>query len=47
MADPLIGGGRPISWRFAGLVTVLVLFISNARLKAIFGRGEIGVTTRK
>ena len=41
MAGPLIGGGRPISWRLAGFVAVLVLFVSNARLKAIFGRGEI------
>lgn len=56
MTGPLIGGRRPISWRFAIIVAVVVLFTSNAWLKGIFGPGEIatdvpfllfGVTTRK
>ncbi|MCU6455981.1 type IV secretory system conjugative DNA transfer family protein, partial [Sphingomonas sp. A2-49] len=41
MAGPLIGGRRPISWRFAIVVAVVVLFASNAWLKGIFGSGEI------
>ncbi len=41
MTGPLIGGRRPISWRFAIIVAVVVLFTSNAWLKGIFGPGEI------
>jgi type IV secretion system protein VirD4 len=41
MAGPLIGGHRPISWRLAIVVAVVVLFASNAWLKGIFGSGEI------
>lgn len=41
MAGPLIGGARPISWRLAIGVAVIVLFVSNARLTSMFGRGEI------
>lgn len=41
MAGPLIGGRRPISWRLAIVVAVVVLFASNAWLKGIFGYGEI------
>ena len=41
MAGPVIGGHRPISWRLAIGVAVVVLFASNAWLKGIFGYGEI------
>ena len=41
MAGPVIGGRRPISWRLAIIVAVVVLFASNAWLKGIFGYGEI------
>lgn len=41
MAGPVIGGRRPISWRLAIVVAVVVLFASNAWLKGIFGYGEI------
>lgn len=41
MAEPLIGGDRPIGWGFAIVVALVVLFASNAWLKGIFGYGEI------
>ena len=39
MAGPLIGGRRPISWRLAIGVAVMVLFVSNARFMSLYGRG--------
>ncbi|MGK2911106.1 MAG: type IV secretory system conjugative DNA transfer family protein, partial [Sphingobium sp.] len=39
MAGPLIGAGRPISWRLAIGVAVIVLFVSNARFMSMYGRG--------
>lgn len=39
MAGPLIGGARPISWRLAIGVAVIVLFVSNARFMSMYGRG--------
>lgn len=37
----VIGGRRPVSWRFAIIAAVVVLFASNLWLKSIFGYGAI------
>jgi type IV secretion system protein VirD4 len=37
----LIGGSRPVSWRLACVVAVVVLFASNLWLKSVLGYGEI------